>query len=82
MESRYKSIDLPFDNVNSFDGNKEYDHSSYLCDMLIVAHTVDPVFQKDCNKLFSFDTFGIKCKYSPAPVKTKERCITKAELGT
>ena len=42
---------------------------------------IDPIFQNECKQLFSFEKFGIKCHYSPAPVKTKERCITKAELG-
>ena len=80
IKARYKLKDLPFDNVNGFDGATEYDHNSYLTDLLVASHTIDPIFQKECQQLFNYDNFGIKCTYSSAPVKTKQRAIVKAEL--
>ena len=85
-ESRYNLSSLPFDNISGFDCAKEYDHNGYLTDLLISAHQMDPLFQQDCKRLFDSkagadNVFGMpKCKYSSAPVKTKTRSITKAEL--
>ena len=76
----YKLNDLPFDNGNGFDGPKEYDHNFYLTGLLISSHQLDPIFQKECKRIFNFKNFGIPCQYAPAPVKTKQRSITKAEL--
>ena len=66
--------------MNGFEGASEYDHNGYLTAMMINAHQIDPIFQRDCKNLFDFRKFRIKCKYSAAPVKTKERSIVKAEL--
>ena len=48
--------------------------------MMITAHQIDPIFQRDSKNSFDFRKFRVKCKYSAAPVKTKERSIVKAEL--
>ena len=82
IQAKYQVKDLPSDTVTGFDGAKEYDHNGFLTDLLIASNTIDPLFQRDCKNIFDKFTkeFGIKCQYSPAPPKTKERAITKAEL--
>lgn len=82
IESKYNIKDLPFDTVNGFNGSKEYDHNGYLTDLLITTYIIDPLFQRDCKTIFNqFNTkYNIKCKYTSAPPKTKQRAITKAEL--
>ena len=39
---------------------------------------IDPVFQEECKKYFSFENLGVGCTYTPAPVKTRARAIEKA----
>ena len=79
QKPKYEFKSLPFDNVNGFDGRKEYDYNQ-LTNELISSHYIDPIFQFDLKNVFSLENFGIKCLYTGAPVKTKSRCITKAEL--
>ena len=81
----YNADELPFDNVNGFDGTKEYDHNIYLTQLLITAHQMNNTFQNECKNTFNkkngyFTTIPCKFWYNSAPVKTKSRCITKAEL--
>ena len=82
LKVKYNLDDLPFDNVNGFDGAKEYDHNIYLPQLLILAHKIDPTFQDECREFFdnTNEQFKIPCHFTAAPVKTKSRCITKAEL--
>ena len=85
IKSEYKVEELPYtgSNTNGFDAAKEYDHNVHLTRLLITSYRIDPIFQRDCKKLFTeyfFKKLGIKCKYSSAPVKTKARSITKCEL--
>lgn len=40
---------------------------------------IDPIFQRDCQHLFNPGRFGIDCKYTGAPPKTKDRAQFKAE---
>ena len=77
----YKQNELPFDNVNGFDGKIEYDRNGYLTKLLISSYRIDPIFQNDCKNIFiNENIIGVKCKYSSAPVKTKERSQTKSML--
>ena len=75
----YKRRELPFDNVNAFNGEQEYDLYGYLTKLLIAAHKIDPIFQSTCKRLFEMDQFG-SCTYTAAPPKTKERCKMKTLL--
>ena len=82
IETDYEMFELPFDNVNGFDGSYEYDNNGYLTKLLIATHQIEPIFNSDCGKIF--DIIGknnnINYKYSGAPPKTKSRCQRKAEL--
>ena len=78
LELEYNRKELPFDNVNGFDGSYEYDHNGYLTKLLLTAHQIDPMFHQTLKKIFSEN--GISCSYTPAPPKTKARCQRKAEL--
>ena len=81
--SDYESKDMPFDNVNGFNGSLEYDLNGYLTKLLILSHNINPLFQRDCKHLFSADyveNYNIVCKYKDAPVKTRERCIAKSKM--
>ena len=82
LHVRYPLNTLPFDNVNGFDGSKEYDHNGYLTELLILAHQTDMKFQNECKKMFNIGNkdFGIKCIFSSGSVKTRARSITKCEL--
>ena len=42
----WQSDQLPFDNVNGFNGAAEYDTGGYLTQLLIHAHQIDLIFQK------------------------------------
>ena len=81
--SDYLIKDMPFDGVNGFKRNDEYDLNGYLTKLLIASHNINPIFQKECKNYFD-NTFnkqhGIKCKNSEAPVKTKERSMMKAKI--
>ena len=77
---KYHKDELPFDNVNGFDGPKEFDHNLYLTELLIESHIINNAFQEGYENYFSIERFRIPCKFTPAPVKTKERAIVKAEL--
>ena len=73
---------LPFDNVNGFDGRKEFDQNHYLTELLILSHEMDSKFQNECKNMFNINNkdFGIKCIFSSGNVKTRARSITKCEL--
>ena len=78
---KYRKDELPFDNVNGFDGAKEFNHNLYLTKLLIESHMKNHAFQEwyRDHEYFSFEEFRISCKFTPAPVKTKERAMVKAE---
>ena len=80
IEADYDKDELSFDNVNGFDGGKEYDFNGYLNKLLIQAYRVDPIFQSQCSLLFSNSYLSVPCVYTPAPVKTKQRSQMKADL--
>ena len=82
IQSDYKLNELPFDNVNGFNGSQECDHRAYLTKLLLASHQVNPLFQKQCQEVFeSFNKIdGISCKYASAPVKTRERSQMKGDL--
>ena len=73
---------LPFDNVNGFNGIKAYDYNVYLSKLLISAYQIDIPFQQCCKHMFNNlrTKYNIANFYSPAPVKTKQRSIVKTEL--
>ena len=73
----YKKTELPFDNVNGYNGIEEYDINGYLTKLLISAHKIDPVFQESCQNIFKFVP---NCYYTAAPPKTKKRAQMKALL--
>ena len=76
----YEINELPFDNVNGFDGSFEYDNNGYLTKLLIETHQIDPIFQKDCKRIFTDETMFKNVSFSEAPPKTKARSQTKAQL--
>ena len=80
IKADYESNELPFDNVNNFNGKLEYDNNGYLTKLLIATHQIDPIFQNTLKNTFSNDDFGIECTFSSAPPKTKARCEVKALL--
>ena len=82
IKSDYATKDMPFDNVNGFNGKFEYDTQGYLTKLLIGSHCIDPIFQKQCQKYFETlnKQHGIKCKYSSAPVKTRQRSVVKSKI--
>ena len=88
LKAEYSLENLPFDNVNGFDGGKEYDYSVFLTKLLIIAHQMDSTFQNDCKNIFNIKFQKkwkgsrdiVKCIYNSAPVKTKSRSITKSQL--
>ena len=51
-----------------------------IADLLIAANKLNPVFQNDCLDIFNKDVLGVACKYTPAPIKTKDRCKIKAAV--
>ena len=52
LPKKYNIEDLPFDNVNGFDGGKEYDNV-YLTNTSILAYQMDATFQNDCKNIFN-----------------------------
>ena len=83
VKSDYKLSDMPFDNINGFKGDEEYDYNGYLTKLLMASHQIDPIFQAECKDYFEKlgNSYTIACKYASAPVKTRERAIVKAKLG-
>ena len=73
IEPQYIFDELP--NDGTFDAPKEYSQHGFLTDMLIGAHSINPRFQNECQSLFSFENFGVKCAFASAPVKTKARYV-------
>ena len=82
IQTRKELSELPIDFESGFDGSNEYDYKIYLTNVLIFAHQINPIFQKDCEQFFESmnKKHKIKCKYTPAPVKTYCRCVDKAKL--
>ena len=80
IDALYTLDELPSGNANGFDGSKEYDHNGYLTQLLIEAHSSGSVFQQRFNDFFKYENYGVACKFTPAPVKMKARCVVKAEL--
>ena len=80
IQSEYKLNEMPSNNENGFVGSIECDNRGYLTKILTAAHQIDPFFQREMKQFFQFEKFGIKCKYSSAPVKTRLRAETKAQL--
>ena len=80
IKPEYDKKSLTIDAQSGFDGITEYDFHGYLSKLLITAHAIDPQFQKQCKKLFTRQKLGVRCTYTPAPVKTKQRSQKKAEL--
>ena len=80
IKSDYKNKELPYDNVNGFDGSFEYDNNGYLTKLLIATHQIDPIFQKDCKKMFENKENFANVSFSEAPPKTRARSQTKAQL--
>lgn len=76
----YDKNELPLDNGDGFDGQKEYSYNGYLSKLLITAYQVNPIFESKCREILSQSKLGVKCEYKAAPVKLKERCKLKAEL--
>ena len=79
IKSDYSENELPFDNVNGFNGATEYDNNGYLTKLLIGTHQIDPIFQSDCKRIF-LENRDLRCSFSSAPPKTKQRCQKKAEM--
>ena len=48
---------LQFDNVNGFDGAKEYDHNQYLTEL----NKIDSGFQNECKQMFRILCWKLKC---------------------
>ena len=84
IDADFQEKELPFDNVNGFNGSFEYDNNAYLTKLLLFAHKVDPVFQKDCQRIFgnkpNQENNFLQCSYTAAPPKTKDRAQRKAQL--
>ena len=81
LQPDFEQNELPFDNVNGFDGSLEYDMNGYLTKLLIATHQIDPIFQKDCRNVFEREFQDFNCQITAcAPPKTKGRCQTKAQL--
>ena len=82
LHAKHSLNTLPFDNVNGFDGRKEFDQNYYLTELLILSHEIDSKFQNECKNIFTINNkdFGIKCIFSSGNVKTRARSITKCEL--
>ena len=78
IKIEYKKSELPFDNVNGFNGINAYDYDAYLTKLIIASHQIDPIFQNEMKNMV--ERFGVRCSYRPAPPKTKLRCQTKAML--
>ena len=83
IKSDYLHKDMPFDNVNGFDGVMEYDVNGYLTKLLVRSHNLNALFQKDCQQLFEEDLGSkqnVSCVFREAPAKTRKRCIMKAKM--
>ena len=80
MPIEFENNDLINSYDSNFDGSTEYDNNVYLVNLLIGAHKMNNQFQNDCKKLLSPETLGVDCKFLPAPVKVKQRCMVKAAL--
>ena len=83
--SDYLIKDMPFDNVNGFKGNDEYDLKGYLTKLLLASHdhNINPVFQQECQ--YYFDNIlnkqhGTKCEYIDVRVTTREKATMKARI--
>ena len=65
------------DNSN-YDAFQQYNIKNYLTKCLVIGHSCNQRFQNDMKTLFA----GISDKlyFQPAPVKTEERCIIKAQV--
>ena len=64
IKPKYEARELPFDNVNGFDGTIEYDYNGYLTDLMIAANVLDKQFQLDCEKIFQQKPFVDKCQFT------------------
>ena len=82
MVPTHSETEIPNDIIDGYVGVDEYDHNGYLTELLIAAHKVDPLFQDEAQKIFGIDykNAGINCSVAAAPVKTKERCVSKAKI--
>ena len=78
--AKYKEIGLVSDYVSQFNGIFEYDYETYLTTMLIVAHRLNPLFQRRCEAIFRKEILGVECKFKQAPVKRKSRCQIKSAV--
>ena len=68
VKPKYTNKELEKDCVSGFDASWDYDFNSYICNVLIVAAKVNPVFQQEAKRLLSPQYLGVACKYKDAPV--------------
>ena len=75
-----KLTELAIDFESGFYGKSEYDYKIYLTNVLIVAHQINPIFQKECKNIFDkMKQQNVLCDFRSAPVKTYQRCQNKAK---
>ena len=68
----FKEKDLIIDHLSGFNGQKLYDNQVYLTRLLIAAYSVNPIFQRDCARIFDGETLQVPCVYKPGPIKAKQ----------
>ena len=80
IQSDFILDDLPNNNTSGFNPAQTYDMYGYLTKMLIAASKLNEKFQNACEYIFSKDYLGVECTFSDAPMKTRERCMQKANI--